>query len=85
MKQKDFMLLAIVVIVSAIFSLIISNLLFATPADRQQQVTIVNPINSTFTPPSNTYFNSSSIDPTQTVQVNINSNQTPFGTSSTGN
>lgn len=79
MKQKDIILIGLVVVISAIFSLVISNYIFATPADRQQQVEVVGPISTTFTTPSSAYFNSSSIDPTQTIQVGINSNQTPFG------
>ena len=84
MKQKDILLIGVIVVVSAIFSLIISNLIFSTPADRQQSVEVVGPISSTFTTPSTAYFNSSSIDPTQTISVGINSNTSPFGNSTTG-
>ena len=79
MKQRDMVIIGLVVILSAIFSLVVSNLIFATPANRQQQVEVIGPISATFTTPSNQYFNSSSIDPTQTIQVVINANQTPFG------
>jgi len=85
MKQKDFVLLGGVVVVAAIFSLVISNYLFAAPANRQQTVEVIAPINATFTTPSTAYFNSSSIDPTQTIQVNINTNQQPFGAGTAAN
>jgi hypothetical protein len=84
MKQKDLVVLGLIVIVSAIFSLVISNYLFAAPSSRQQTVEVVGPISSTFTVPSNIYFNTNSIDPTQTIQVNLNANSTPFA-KSTGN
>lgn len=79
MKQKDLALIGAVIIVSAVLSLIISNKIFTTPADRQQQVEVAGPINSTFTTPSSTYFNANSIDPTQSIQIGTNANQTPFG------
>jgi len=82
MKQKDIALIGVVVIISAVLSLVISNKIFATPADRQQQVEQVGSINSTFTTPSATYINGSSIDPTQTIQIGANTNQTPFGSGS---
>jgi len=79
MKQKDIGVIALMVIISAVLSLIISNKIFTTPSDRQQEVEIVGPISSTFTSPSSTYFNSSSIDPTQSLQIGAFANQTPFG------
>lgn len=81
MKQKDIALIGLVVIISAVLSLIISNKLFTTPADRQQQVVQVGSINDTFTTPSSTYFNNNSIDPTQTITVGPNQNSSPFGNS----
>jgi hypothetical protein len=79
MKQKDIVLIGVVIVASAIISLVFSNYIFATPADRQQKVEVAGPISTTFTTPSSTYFNSNSIDPTQTIQVGINANQSPFG------
>lgn len=82
MKQKDLGVIIIVVIASAIVSVVASKYIFAKPSNREQKVETVGAITSTFTQPSNVYFNSSSIDPTQTIQVNLGTNTAPFGNSS---
>ena len=84
MKQKDIAVLGAVVVVSAIFSLVVSNYIFAAPSNRQQKVEVISKISPTFTTPSTTYFNKDSIDPTQTIQVGLGSNPTPFGTAPNG-
>lgn len=78
MKQKDYMLLGIIVVISAIVSFIISGKLFATPADRQQQVEQVQTLSAAFPTPNPTYFNTQSIDPTQLIQIANNNNANPF-------
>jgi hypothetical protein len=82
MKQKDIMLLAVVVIVSIVISIFASKLLFATPANRSQLVDVVPAITSNFQEPSSQYFNSQSIDPTQLITIGNSNNANPF--SSTG-
>jgi hypothetical protein len=79
-KQKDIMLIAVLVIVSGVVSLLVSRFFFAKPADRQQQVEIVDVITSDFPTPPVKYFNNSSIDPTQSVQIGDNANANPFQT-----
>lgn len=78
MKQKDIALIIVIAFVSAIASFFISNKLFVTPANRQQQVEVVDPINAQFQQPDNKYFNSKSIDPTQSSQLGADNNQNPF-------
>lgn len=78
MKQKDIALIAIVVFFSAIFSYFISNAIFASPENRQQQVEVVEPISSDFKSPDVRYFNDESIDPTQTITIGENTNNDPF-------
>jgi hypothetical protein len=82
MKQKDLLLIGIAIVASAILSIVVSNKIFTTPADRQQQVEVAGSISPTFTSPSSMYFNSNSIDSTQSIQIGVNSNQTPFGSGS---
>ncbi len=82
MKQKDFAIIAAVVIFSGIVSVEASKYIFAKPANRQQQVVTVGAITTKFTQPSAIYFNNGSIDPAKTILVNLNANTTPFGTSS---
>jgi hypothetical protein len=78
MKQKDLALIAIIAVVSGIISFLVSGKIFVTPANRQQQVEVVSPIDTSFQTPDSKYFNSQSIDPAQTIQLNSNNNQNPF-------
>ena len=66
MKQKDIALIIVIAFISAVVSFVVSNKIFVTPANRQQQVQVVDKINPqrSRTPPRK-YFNSNSIDPTQ--------------------
>jgi hypothetical protein len=78
MKQKDVALIAVVAIISAVISFVVSNKVFVTSANRQQQVEVVDPINDSFLIPSTKYFNSNSIDPTQVSNIGSANNQNPF-------
>ncbi len=78
MKQKDLPLIIIVVVVSAIFSFVVSNILFASPKDRKTKVEVVSPITSDFNQPDQKYFNAQSVNPTQLIQIGDSNNQQPF-------
>lgn len=81
MKKKDMALIAVIVVISAVVSLLASNAIFASPKNRQQAVEIVQPISSDFAAPDTRYFNSSAIDPTQTITIGGNANPDPFSAS----
>lgn len=83
MKQKDLAIIIMVVVISGIFSYVISGKVISTPANRQQNVQVVPAISTAFAKPSTTYFNPSAIDPTQLIQIGNNANQTPFNQSNT--
>ena len=78
MKQKDIALIVVIVVISAIASLVFSRVIFASPAKRQQQVDVVQPLSAGFPTPDSRYFNSSSIDPTQLTQIGNTTNPNPF-------
>ncbi|MEI8338838.1 hypothetical protein EBZ57_00325 [bacterium] len=78
MKQKDIAVIAVIVVVSGIFSFIISNYVFVTPKDRQSQVEVVPQITSTFQQPDKRFYNSSAFDPTRIIVIGQNSNTDPF-------
>ena len=78
MKQKDIALIMVIAFVSAIISFIASDKIFVTPANRQQEVQVVDVVNPNFQTPSTKYFNSNSIDPTQDSQVGTGNNTNPF-------
>lgn len=84
MKQKDVALIIVVAFVSAVISLVVSQLLFATPKTQQQQVDVVPAISDNFQTPDSHFFNSNSMDPTQLIQIGNNNNTDPFNGSGTG-
>jgi hypothetical protein len=78
MKQKDIALIAIIIFISAIISIFVSKSVFVKPANRQQQVEIVQAITSDFSQPDSRYFNDKAFDPTKTITIGNNSNPDPF-------
>lgn len=78
MKQKDVILIIVIVFISGIFSFVVSGKLFSSSSDRQQTSVVVDSINPGFSLPSTTYFNSNSIDPTQLIQIGNSNNPNPF-------
>lgn len=78
MKQKDIALIAVIAVISAIVSFVVSGKLFVTPSNRQQEVEVVDAINAAFNAPDKKYFNSSSINSTQNSTIGGDSNQNPF-------
>jgi len=78
MKQKDVILIIVIAFVSAVLSLVLSNMIFASPKNRQQTIEVVDAITSDFPTPDSKYFNNNAVDPTQLIQIGNNNNQTPF-------
>lgn len=78
MKQKDIILILVICFISAVASLIVSRLVFATPENRQQAVEVVPVISPEFPELNSRYFNPSSIDPTQLIQIGDSTNNNPF-------
>jgi hypothetical protein len=78
MKQKDIALIIVIVAVSAIASLLISNAIFGSPEQKSQKAEVVQPITADFPAPDTRYFNSQAIDPTQVITIQQNSNAAPF-------
>jgi len=78
MKQKDIAIIVAIAGVSTIIALILANSLIGNPKNRQAQVLVLDSISSEFQKPDSKYFNASSIDPTQTVEIGNNNNPQPF-------
>lgn len=78
MKQKDWLLIVAIAIVSGVFSFIISGRIFVTPDNRQQAVEVVDAITPDFQAPDSKYFNAQSINPAQTIELGTGGNQNPF-------
>lgn len=78
MKRKDLVGVILIAGLSGIISLIISSKLINPATKRQEQVEVVQPIVSTFTQPSDKFFNDKSINPTQIIKIGDNNNQKPL-------
>ena len=78
MKQKDIVIVSVVVFIACIVSFVASKSFIVKPAARNQQVEVVDAISTTFAPPSKAYFNDESIDPTETIQIGDTTNLAPF-------
>jgi len=81
MKNKDIFTIVVVAIFSAVFSVIISNLLINNEDNRSETVEVIPAISSSFERPPEEYFNSESINPTQTIQIGEENASQPFGSS----
>lgn len=83
MQKKDLPLLVGVMIIAAIFSTILANLIFTSPKHRNEKVPIVKAISSDFPDvqnetPYKSIFNKDALDPTQLIQIGTSQNNTPF-------
>lgn len=78
MKKNDFTLIAVVVIVSAVFSLIVARVFISSPNNRQEKVEVVGPITTDFPEPDKRFFNDRSVNPTLIIEITPNDNQNPF-------
>ncbi len=76
MKSNNILVLALIIIVSVIFSLFIPNMLFKNSS--LNSVETVPSISSNFTLPSSKFFNSNSIDLTPYTQIGSGNNTNPF-------
>jgi len=87
MKQKDIVLLAVVGVITAIFSVFVSGLLFGGHKSNANVPTAA-PISTTFPdvkndPTLSSIFNNGALDPAQAVPVDTNNQHTqPFNGSS---
>jgi len=73
MKQKDIALIAVMVIVGAAVSLVISRIIFSSPKSRQKTAEIVDVITPEFSTPPAKYFNSNAINPAQPITLGTDS------------
>jgi len=81
MRQKDIVIIVAVVGVSGLLAVVISSFAIK-PADKKQEVEIVQAIAPDFSTPDPRYFNANSIDPTLQISIGDDSNADPFkGTS----
>ncbi len=78
MKQKDILLIVVIVVVSGMVSFFISKYLFAIPKNRQTKVEVVQVISPDFPQPDSRYFNANAIDPAKNITIGDSTNSQPF-------
>ncbi len=83
MKRKDLLIVAVAAIFTALFSIILSGVLFGSPKKHPIKVPVVDKISATF--PSvqtddayKNYLNNAALNPTQLIQIGGNNNPAPF-------
>jgi hypothetical protein len=77
MKQKDILLIGVVIFISAIVSFFVTNLLFGGKKGELQAET-VQPITANFPEIDARYINANSIDPVKLITISKNDNPQPF-------
>jgi hypothetical protein len=80
MKRKDFLLIAVVIILASVISIVISSAFISSESDRQQSVETVEALPSEFDRPPTDYFNEESVNPTQDIEIGDDPNNQPFDT-----
>jgi len=79
MKSKDIFTFILVAVVSGVLSIVISNMLITGNTDKEQTVEVIEPIVSDFQRPPVEYYNSDSVNPTQTIEIGSETQSQPFG------
>jgi uncharacterized membrane protein len=78
MKQKDIALIIIIAAIAGAISFFASRAVFASAGNRSQTAEVVDAITTEFVKPSQKYFNNTSINPTQLIQIGTGTNTNPF-------
>ena len=80
MKSKDIAIIVGVAIVSAIFSYVIAGFVFGGEDSENLSAPIVQTISTDFPVPAadDPYFNSTSLNPTRTINIGETDNNQPF-------
>ena len=78
MKQKDIILIIVIVFISGVVSFLVANWTFGSQQNRQQSAEVVDTITAEFRELDKRYFNENSVDPTKIIQIDNNNNQNPF-------
>lgn len=81
MKQKDLVLIIVIVFISSVISLVVSKTVFGG-ARAVQSAEVVEPITDSFPAPNSKYFNGNSYDPTLIIKIGTSSSTDPFNGSS---
>jgi hypothetical protein len=83
MKRKELLIIGGVAFVAALFSLVLSGVLFGSPKKNPIKVPVVNQISSQFPVPQSDdnykkFFNYEANNPTKLIEIGNNNNTNPF-------
>lgn len=78
MKAKEWGIIGIIVIVSAMLSFVVANLLLGGSKAPKLTSPKVEPISADFPLPNEKYFNNKALNPTQEIKIGEDNNQDPF-------
>lgn len=77
-QKKDMLVIVVVAIFAAIFSIIISKIFFTSSSQRNLKAETVQSISTQFQQPDPAVFNDQAIDPTKLIQIGDSNNPEPF-------
>jgi len=83
MKRKDVTVLIVAAVITGVFSLVLTSMVFKVPVNHNLKVTTAQSISTNFPdinndPAYNAIFNKNALDPAQPLQVGGQPNTTPF-------
>ena len=78
MKQKDIVLIMVMVFIGAVVALVISKFVFSSPKNKQQTAEIVDVITADFPSTPDKYYNINSVNPTKQIEIGAGTNPNPF-------
>ena len=78
MKQKDIAVIIAVAGISTILAIVVAGLIFKSPDKQGTKVMVLDSVSAEFPVADTAFFNTKSIDSTQTVTIGSNNNVQPF-------
>lgn len=78
MKSKDWQAVVAIAVVSIVISFAVSGFIINSSKSKSLLVEKINPISSDFPLPKEDYFNDNSLNPTQDIKIDEQSNSSPF-------
>ena len=79
MHQKDYLLIVVIAIFSAVVAILFSNAFISTDNNTRQTTEVVESISPEFITPPAQYYNPQSVNPTKLIEISPESTGNPFG------
>ena len=79
MKSKDIFSIIVLITISAVISIFVSNLLISSDENRSNKVEVVETVSNNLQRPPKEFFNENSVNPTRVIQIGAEDNKNLFG------